>query len=82
MSYQWPSFEHCEHLAQSASALGLEIKLVESGADGWAWTWLHVTSGMTFDGSTTAMAKEVALVCALMAMPVIVGFQVDKSTDS
>jgi hypothetical protein len=67
----WPTLEACEILAISASAAGFEIELMQDGPDGWIWTWLHVESGMSFDGETTARTKEVALVCALMSVPVV-----------
>jgi len=68
MNLAWPTYEQAENLAKAASAFGMQLRMHEM-SDGWSWTWLHAASGITFDGTTTARPKAVALVVALQGAP-------------
>lgn len=70
MTSEWPTYEEAENLAKAASKAGLSLKMQER-KNGWSWTWLHTVSGITFEGTTTARPKAVALVIALQGAPIV-----------
>lgn len=71
MTSPWPTYEACEFMATFASSQGLSLKLEEVEGKGWKWMWRDEAKGVTFTGETSAAPKAVALVCALMAVPVV-----------
>jgi hypothetical protein len=83
MDNDWPDFATAEAMAKQASANGFLLEM-EQSSDGacWRWTWIHAPTGMDFDGECDNTHKAIALICALLAVPMIAGFSVDLSTDS
>ena len=72
MDNAWPTFEQAEALAKKASDDGWRLNLTQR-KNGFSWVWLHVKSSFTFTGACTSRQKPVALVCALMGVPVVSG---------
>lgn len=74
----WPTFAEAETMAQKAHFDGMQLRMLQVDT-GWEWTWLHVPSGMTFEGSCDTSSRAIAVVCALQSLPVII-FNVDETT--
>lgn len=77
-SHEWPTFAEAEALTAKASIDGFLLNLFEIDG-GWGWVWKHEASGMTFGGDCDAHSREVAIVCALQAVPVVI-ISVDATT--
>jgi len=66
----WPTFSEAEALAQNASDRGFKLQMTQR-KNGYTWVWLHAESNFTFTGSCNTRQKPVALVCALMGVPIV-----------
>lgn len=66
----WPTFSQARAIAKRASAAGFTLRMETNGRE-WFWTWNHTPSGMLFPGTCHNEHKAIALVCALMVVPLV-----------